>query len=135
MEDRLKNLKKSMDQTAFSQLNFTDQHRKDIREKINKQKDNEEDIFLAIMQLLVQEKTGFELAQRLRGRGIRKFEDNEGYLYILLHRMEQNQWIQAAWDRSNTKYYRITVKGKKVLQKAAKKQTKTRFELKELLEG
>ncbi|EKN70078.1 lineage-specific thermal regulator protein [Neobacillus bataviensis LMG 21833] len=135
MEDRLKNLKKSMDRTTFAQLNFTEKHRKDIREKINKQDENEEDILFAVMQLLVQEKTGFELAKLLRGRGVRKFEDNEGFLYILLHRLEQNQCIQAAWNESEAKYYRLTDKGRKILQKAAKKQTKNRFAFHELLEG
>ena len=36
------------------------------------------------MQLLVEEKTGYELMQFLHGRGIRKFEDNEGSLYTLV---------------------------------------------------
>lgn len=135
MEDRLKNLKKSMDQSTFAQLNFTQQLQKDIREKIKKQDENDEDVLLAVMQLLVHEKTGFELATLLRGRGIRKFEDHEGFLYILLHRLEQNQWIQAAWKESEAKYYILTDKGKKVLQKSAKKQKKKRLALRELLEG
>jgi len=135
MEDRLKNLKKSMDRTTFSQLKFSEQLRKDIREKINKQDENDEDVLLAVMQLLVHEKTGFELAKLLRGRGVRKFDDTEGFLYILLHRLEQNQCIQATWYESEAKYYRLTDKGKKILQKAAKRQSKKRFALKELLEG
>ncbi|MFJ7726240.1 PadR family transcriptional regulator [Neobacillus sp. NPDC097160] len=135
MEERLKNLKKSMDRTVYTQLNFTEKHRKNIHEKIKKQDENEEDVLFAVMQLLVQEKTGFELAKLLRGRGVRKFEDNEGFLYILLHRLEQNQWIQSTWDESNVKNYRLTDKGKKILQKASKKQTKNRFAFNELLEG
>ncbi|MFK9093669.1 PadR family transcriptional regulator [Bacillus salipaludis] len=135
MEDRLKNLKKSMDRTVFTQLNFTDQHRKDIRDKIKQQDENEEDVLLAVMQLLVQEKNGFELVKLLRGRGVRKFEDNEGFLYILLHRLEQNQWIHSTWKESKEKNYRLTDKGKKILQKASKKQTKYRFALNELHEG
>jgi hypothetical protein len=135
MENRLKNLKKSMDRTTFSQLKFTEQQRNEIREKIIKPDENEEDILLAVMQLLSHEKTGFELVKLLRGRGIQKFEDNEGFLYILLHQLEQNQWIQAAWNESEVKYYRLTEKGKKILQKASKKQTKNRFAFNELLEG
>ena len=34
--DRLKGLKKTMDDTAFSQLQFTEQHRKEIRTKISR---------------------------------------------------------------------------------------------------
>ena len=47
--------------------------------------DSEEDTLLAIMQLLVQKKKrANELGNFLRGRGIRKFEDNEGSLYTLV---------------------------------------------------
>lgn len=135
MEERLKNIKKSMDRTTFSQLNFTEQHQKEIREKIYKQDEKEEDILLSILQLLVHEKTGFELAIHLRGRGIKKFEDNEGFLYILLHQLEQNLCIQASWDETEVKYYRLTDKGSRVLQKVTNRNKKKRFALKELLEG
>ncbi|MBS4177875.1 PadR family transcriptional regulator [Lederbergia citrea] len=135
MEDRLKNLRKSMEKTTFNQLKFTEQQRKDIREKINKQNESEEDILLAIMQLLVLEKTGFELAKYLRSRGIQKFENNEGLLYTLLHRLEQSGCLQSNWDESAAKHYKLNDKGRKILRKAEKKQTKKRFVLTELLEG
>lgn len=135
MEERLKNLKKSMDRTTFSQLNFTEQHQKEIREKISKQDEKEEDILLAILHLLVHEKTGFELANLLRARGIKKFEDNEGSIYILLHKLEQNQWIQAYWNETEIKNYRITDKGSKLLKKAVKQKKNRSFILKELLMG
>ncbi|MGF6952288.1 putative transcriptional regulator [Neobacillus sp. B4I6] len=134
MEDRLKNLKKAMDQRAFSQLNFTEKHRRNIREKINQQAENDEDILLAVMQLLVHEKTGFELTKLLRGRGIRKFEDNEGFLYTFLHRLEQSGSIQSSWTEDETKYYQLTDKGRRVLRKAEKKQNKKQVVLKELFE-
>lgn len=135
MENRLKNLKKSMDNTTFTQLNFTEQHRTEIRKKINKQNESDEDIFLAVMQLLVHEKTGFELATYLRGRGIQKFEDNEGFLYTLLHRLEKKGCLKSNWDESEAKYYRLSDKGKKILRKAENTQTKKRLVLKELWEG
>lgn len=136
MENRLKNLKKSLDQTTFLQLNFTEQHRKKIHEKINKQTETEEDILLAVMQLLTQEKTGFELAKLLRGRGIQKFEDNEGFLYTLIHRLEQTGCLQSSWElESGAKYYQITDKGRKILQTSEKRHPKKRRALKELLEG
>jgi len=134
VEDRLKNLKKAMDQRAFSQLNFTEKHRRNIREKINQQAENDEDILLAVMQLLVHEKTGFELTKLLRGRGIRKFEDNEGFLYTFLHRLEQSGSIQSSWTEDETKYYQLTDKGRRVLRKAEKKQNKKQVVLKELFE-
>jgi hypothetical protein len=135
MEDRLKRLKKSMDKTMFSQLNFTEQHRTQIREKINKEGEDEDEIVLAIMQLLVHEKTGYQIAKQLRGRGIRKFEDNEGFLYTLLHRLEHTGCLQSSWDNSEAKHYQLNDKGTKVLRQAEKKQSKKRFILKELLEG
>ncbi len=35
MEDRLKGSRKSMENTTFKHLSFSDQHRKRVREKIN----------------------------------------------------------------------------------------------------
>ncbi|MEH7306016.1 PadR family transcriptional regulator [Neobacillus drentensis] len=134
MEDRLKNLKKAMDQRAFTQLNFTEKHRRNILGKIKQQAENDEDILLAVMQLLVHEKTGFELTKLLRGRGILKFEDNEGFLYTLLHRLEQSGSIQSSWTETEAKYYQLTDKGRRVLRKAEKRQIKRQVVWKELFE-
>ena len=134
MEDRLKGLRKSMEKTTFKQLNFSEQHCKQVYEKINKPYESEEDIFLAALQLLIHEKTGYELAQLLRGRGIQKFEGNEGFLYTLLHRLEQNGVIKSSWDHSGAKYYQLNDKGRKILRKAEKNSAKKRFILKELIQ-
>ena len=135
MDDRLKGLKKSMNASTFSQLNFTEQHRKEIRNKISKSDDSEEDILLAVMQLLVHEKTGSELVKFLRGRGIRKFEDNEGSLYALLHELEQDGCSQSSWSESTIKYYQLNNKGRKLLRKIEKQSTTKRFTWKGLVEG
>jgi hypothetical protein len=135
VEDRLKNLKKVMDRKTFSDLNFSDQHQKAIHKKINQLEVSDEEILLAVMQLLVQEKTGHELTGLLRGRGIQKFENNEGFLYTLLHRLEQSGCIGTNWDESGAKYYWLKDKGRKLLNKAEQKRTKRRFVFKELLEG
>jgi DNA-binding PadR family transcriptional regulator len=135
MEERLKNFKKSMDKTVFAKLTFSEQHQKQIREKISKEDHSEEDILLSVMQLLIHEKTGYELAKFLRWRGIQKFEDNEGFLYTLLHRLEQKGCLQSRWVESEAKYYLLNDKGRKILRKAEKKQIKKRFVLKEWLEG
>lgn len=133
MEDRLKNFKKAMNRGEFSQLKFSEQHRKNIREKINKQEESEDGILLAVMQLLANEKTGFELVQLLRGRGIKKFEDNEGFLYTMLHRLEQSGCLESFWStETSAKYYQLTDKGRKFLRKAEKRQKS--LVLKELLE-
>ncbi|PDZ44509.1 PadR family transcriptional regulator [Bacillus wiedmannii] len=134
MEDRLKGLRKSMENTTFKHLSFSDQHRKQVREKINASHEKEEDISLAILQLLSNEKTGYELSQLLRGRGIRKFEGNEGFLYTVLHRLEQNRFIQSSWDHSGAKYYQLNDKGRKMLRKAEKNATKVQFILKGLVQ-
>ncbi|HDX9643301.1 PadR family transcriptional regulator [Bacillus tropicus] len=134
MEDRLKGLRKSMENTTFKHLSFSDQHRKRVREKINASNEKEEDISLAILQLLSNEKTGYELSQLLRGRGIRKFEGNEGFLYTVLHRLEQNRFIQSSWDHEGAKYYQLNDKGRKMLRKAEKNATKVQFILKGLVQ-
>ncbi|MED2015760.1 PadR family transcriptional regulator [Bacillus wiedmannii] len=134
MEDRLKGLRKSMENTTFKHLSFSDQHRKWVREKINASHEKEEDISLAILQLLSNEKTGYELSQLLRGRGIRKFEGNEGFLYTVLHRLEQNRFIQSSWDHEGAKYYQLNDKGRKMLRKAEKNATKVQFILKGLVQ-
>ncbi|MDF2858110.1 MAG: transcriptional regulator, PadR-like family [Neobacillus sp.] len=135
MENRLKKLKKSLDKTTFTQLNFTEQIRNEIHEKINKQEECDSDILLAVLQLLTHEKTGFEIGKHLRGRGIRRFEDNEGFLYSFLHQLEQAGHLQGTWDESGAKYYRLNEKGRKQLKKAEKRNTKVRFVFKESLEG
>ncbi|HDR7281295.1 MULTISPECIES: PadR family transcriptional regulator [Bacillus cereus group] len=134
MDDRLKGLQKSMENTTFKHLSFSDQHRKRVREKINASNEKEEDISLAILQLLSNEKTGYELSQLLRGRGIRKFEGNEGFLYTVLHRLEQNRFIQSSWDHTGAKYYQLNDKGRKMLRKAEKNATKAQFILKGLVQ-
>ncbi|PFO89112.1 lineage-specific thermal regulator protein [Bacillus cereus] len=134
MEDQLKGLRKSMENTIFKHLSFSDQHRKRVREKINASNEKEEDISLAILQLLSNEKTGYELSQLLRGRGIRKFEGNEGFLYTVLHRLEQNRFIQSSWDHAGAKYYQLNDKGRKMLRKAEKNATKVQFILKGLVQ-
>lgn len=135
MEDRLKNLKKVMDKRTFSDLHFSDQRQKAIRKKIKQLEVSDEEIQLALMQLLVQEKTGHELTILLRGRGIQKFENNEGFLYTMLHSLEQSGCIQTNWDESGAKYYFLKDKGRKLLNKAEQKRTKRQFVFKELFEG
>jgi DNA-binding PadR family transcriptional regulator len=135
MENRLKRLKRIMNQKTFSQLTFTEIHRQSIKNKINNQRDKEE-IILSIMQLLSVEKTGYQLANLLRGRGIRSFEDNEGALYILLHSLENKSILQSSWiSKEEAKYYFLTNKGRKLLQQTVKKQTSSKAFFEQLLEG
>ena len=66
MEDRLKGLRKSMENTTFKHLSFLISTRSGCI-KINQSSEKEEDILLAVLQLLMNEKTGYELMQLLRG--------------------------------------------------------------------
>ncbi|MHC0038776.1 PadR family transcriptional regulator [Pseudoneobacillus sp. C159] len=134
MEDRLKNLKKVMDQRTFSELTFTDQHKKKILERA-KQNESESDIQLAVLQLLVQAKTGYELSSLLMARGIKSFQDQEGTLYTLLHRLEQSDYLRSSWDESGGKYYELNDKGRKLLKKSESKQPEKRLAFRALFEG
>ncbi|SER79321.1 transcriptional regulator, PadR family [Psychrobacillus sp. OK032] len=104
-----------MDKTTFSEFNFIEQHRKKIQEKMCAE-ENEDTIFLSVMQLLVQEKTGYELVKFLRGRGIRKIEENEWIVYTFLHQMEQDGYIHSCWNDSNIKHYQLNNKGTKLYE-------------------
>lgn len=135
MENRLRSLRKVMKSTTFNNMNFTDYHRQKVKEEIDKLSEKEEDIILAVLQLLAHEKTGYDLAKNLRSRGIKKFEANEGMLYTLLHKLEQSRSLQSRWVDSETKLYSLNDKGRKILQKAERNSAKKRFVFKELLEG
>ena len=90
---------------------------------------------IAVLHLLLHEKTGFELNKHLRARGIENFEDNEGYLYMLLHRLEHAHYLQTDWKENDEKYYTLTDKGKKLVSLSDKKRLKSLSVLKGLMEG
>jgi DNA-binding PadR family transcriptional regulator len=135
MEQRLKKLKKAMENTIFQDLSFTDKHREEVKAKArNLQLKSEEDVILAVLQLLVCEKTGFELNRSIIARGISNFEKNEGFLYALLHRLERKNYLQSSWQESR-KYYQLNDRGRKLLEQSEKKSAGRRTALKELWEG
>lgn len=136
MEDRLRKLKKSMTETVFNGLTFTELHKNKVKNKaakLNLKSDDE--LVLVILQLLTQEKTGFQLNQSIRARGIENFDHNEGKLYMVLHRLEQKGYLQACWEEADKKYYQVTDKGSKLLTLAEKKRMSTKSILKGILEG
>ena len=45
-----------MENTTFKHLSFSDQHQKQVREKIKQSSEKEGDILLAVLQLLMNEK-------------------------------------------------------------------------------
>jgi DNA-binding PadR family transcriptional regulator len=136
IDDRLRNLKKSLNKTVFSDLTFTENHKDQIKSKLARiNVKSEEEIIIAILHLLTHEKTGFELNKGIRARGIQDFENNEGQLYMVLHRLEQKGYLQTDWKETDEKYYRVTNKGNKLLALADKKSMSTKSIFKEILEG
>lgn len=59
---------------------------------------------------------GERLAQITRGT----FQVNPGSFFPILHRLEEEGWLQGEWDRSENnrraKYYRLTKAGRRKLQ-------------------
>lgn len=135
MDKRLKNLRKTMDREVFAQLTFTEKHKKSIREKIKQETHSDEEILIAIMQLLVQEKTGYELVSLLQSRGILNFKENEGSLYIILHRLELKGVLTSSWQKDGAKFYQLNQKGRKLLKKVEEQPLSNHISFKEILEG
>lgn len=135
MEERLKRLKKAMENTVFQDLSFTVKTREEVKAKArNLQIKTDEDVILAVLQLLVHEKTGYELTRSIIARGVSNFEKNEGFLYALLHRLERKNYLQSSWQESR-KYYQLNDRGRKLLEQSEKKLAGRRTALQELWEG
>ncbi|KXK49765.1 MAG: PadR-like family transcriptional regulator [Chloroflexi bacterium OLB13] len=72
-------------------------------------------IVLAVLAQLESASYGYSLIQRLAERGL---EIEEGTLYPLLRRLEQQSLLTSDWDTSEArprKYYRISEAGRTVL--------------------
>ncbi|MBX9996627.1 MULTISPECIES: PadR family transcriptional regulator [Priestia] len=135
MDKRLKNLRKTMNREVFAQLTFTESHKKSIREKIKQETHSDEEILIAMMQLLVQEKTGYELVSLLQNRGILNFKENEGSLYVILHRLELKGVLTSSWQEDGAKFYQLNQKGRKLLKKVEEQPLSNHISFKEILEG
>ena len=133
--ERLKNLKHAGNKVMFNNLQFTEQLRRNIYDAIQKDEEKDEDILIAVLQLLMQPKTGFVLFRKLRSRGFRKFENNEGFLYTLLHELEKKAWIETEWSTDHVKQYMISQKGKKILEKTEKQSLSPSFSIKNAMKG
>lgn len=135
MDDRLKNIKKAMKRTVLQDLNFTEKHKSNIRRKISQLSvTSEEDVLLAIFQLLKEKRTGFELSRLLRARGMEKFENQEGFLYMSLHRFEHKGYLNTYWEEQDVKYYQLNTKGLKLLKTFENKGDGKAYLLNEILE-
>jgi hypothetical protein len=135
MDKRLKILKKTMNREVFAQLKFTENHKKSIREKIKQETHSDEEILIAIMQLLLQKKTGYQLISLLQSRGILNFKENEGSLYVILHRLELRSLLTSSWQEEGAKFYQLNKKGRKLLKKVEEQPLSNHLSFKEILEG
>jgi transcriptional regulator len=75
---------------------------------------------MLILQILSLEPAhGYGIAQRLEQISKSVVHVNQGSLYPALHRLEQKQWLKAAWKQSETgreaKFYSLTSSGRKQL--------------------
>jgi PadR family transcriptional regulator, regulatory protein PadR len=65
---------------------------------------------------------GYGIVQHIQRASDEVLRVEEGSLYPALHRMEQNGWIASEWALTETKrkakYYKLTVSGRKQLDKA-----------------
>lgn len=134
MENQLNKLRKSMEKSTFKDLSFSDKMRNEIHKQMNMPDESEDVITVAILQLLLHEKTGYELTGLLRSRGFKKFEANEGSLYTMLHTLEQKRLIASYWNSEGTKFYQIIDKGRKYLRKQEKELSSGHIVIKGLLE-
>ncbi|QED46901.1 PadR family transcriptional regulator [Cytobacillus dafuensis] len=134
MEERLKRLRQAMKNNTFHSLSFTEAHEKQVLKKIDNE-ERDEEILSAVLQLFVHEKSGYELAQLLRVRGIKSFENNEGFLYTLIHQLERKNYLHTRWDESGVKLYKLNKNGRKLLQSMEDEYVKLPPLFKVLLEG
>ena len=67
------------------------------------------------------ENYGYALIQEVKRLSGDKIEWTDGMLYPVLHRMEDEGWIESRWGESETgrrrKYYSIKKEGRKALEK------------------
>ncbi|WP_274307572.1 helix-turn-helix transcriptional regulator [Solibacillus daqui] len=109
MEERLKNLQKAVDRTAFKNIEFTNEH----QEKIRKQ-NQVLPLKHRILSMLIEAKSGIELTQLLHVRGVEQIVENEGLIYSLLHEAEQQGLLSSSWEEG-VKYYQLSKYSKKQL--------------------
>ena len=110
MEERLKGLKKAVEQTAFSKVEFTTKLQQQIQKQLQTLP-----LKQIILSMLIEVKSGVELTQMLHVRGVEQIIDNEGLIYSILHEAQQQGWLTTKWE-NGVKYYQLTKLGKKQLQ-------------------
>ena len=76
---------------------------------------------LILKTLELQPMHGWGIAQRIRQISNEVLQVNQGALYPALHRLEQQGWVSAEWNESETgrqaKFYSLTAAGRAQLEK------------------
>lgn len=74
--------------------------------------------------LLKGENYGYQIIQKVKDVSGGKLEWSDGMLYPVLHRLEKDGYIRSQWRISDggrlRKYYKLTEKGRKELEKERK---------------
>lgn len=127
MDDRLKNLKKAMNESVFSKVEFTATHQRRVQQQLN-----DSQLEQRILSLLVDKKSGIELTQLLHVKGVQEIFNNEGVIYSILHEQESKGHIISQWDDAGMKCYQLTNRGLKWLR-SQNREKKTLFARKQQL--
>lgn len=122
VEERLRKL---INKQLSPTLQFTEKNRTNIYKALKEQSIPDDELSFVILQLLETKQTGYELMLSLENRGIRKFCQQEGALYILLHQLERKKWIESEWNERQQKFYTLADKGRKMLSSLEEKTGRT----------
>lgn len=95
----------------FQKVQFTERHREIIRKGI--QEEFSDHVLLSMLQTM---RSGYELIQLLYAKNEEVVHFNEGMIYAMLHRLEQQKLIASKWHE-NEKRYVLSHKGIKLLTK------------------
>lgn len=128
MDNQLRDLKNSMKNTVLKEVTFEKKQMDIVRKRMQEENN------LPIFQLLKSEKSGFELLQSLRSRGVKTYDLEEGALYTKLHELEQKQWLTSRWIDEEKRYV-LSQKGLKQLAELEEKAPKKKWSLQELFGG
>src|SRR6202167_5451860 len=78
---------------------------------------------LILKTLSIEPRHGWAIAKRIQQMSGEALQVQQGSLYPALHRLEQQAWIKAKWDESETgrqaQFYSLTAAGRAQLEKEA----------------
>lgn len=122
MKDPLSNLKAAMDKTVFNEVTFSDQQKNRTLDLIETIDDQQLELFI-LSALHQTDQTGYDLICWFEKEPqLQPLLNDEGRLYIILHQLEQKQWIGSTWtsEKRPIKIYHLNKLGKKQLSMTKK---------------